>query len=293
MNEVLARAVGVTRRYGDVTAVDDVSIEIPAGQVLGMLGPNGAGKSTLVNMFVGLRRPTKGKVELFGHDPRDVAARRSMGVTPQETGMPLTVRVGEAVDFVASHFPDPISTDELLDRFALSEVVRRQTGGLSGGQMRRLAVALAFVGRPKLVFLDEPTTGLDVEGRHTLWAAIREFNAGGGTVVLTSHYLDEVEQLAERVVIIDRGRVVADDSVDSLRRLTGLQRVSVSIPEVPPLPGVEGVEHAGDRTHLVTHDADQLVRDLVHTGIPFSGLEIHAGSLEDAFLALTAKTPAL
>jgi ABC-2 type transport system ATP-binding protein len=293
MNEVLARAVGVTRRYGDVTAVDDVNIEIPAGQVLGMLGPNGAGKSTLVNMFVGLRRPTKGRVELFGHDPRDVVARRRMGVTPQETGLPLTVRVCEAVDFVASHFPDPIGKDELLERFALTDVARRQTGGLSGGQMRRLAVALAFVGKPDLVFLDEPTTGLDVEGRHTLWAGIREFNAGGGTVVLTSHYLDEVEQLAERVVIIDRGRVVADDSVDSLRRLTGLQRVSVSIPEVPPLPGVEGVEHAGDRTHLVTHDADQLVRDLVRSGIPFSGLEIHAGSLEDAFLALTAKTPAV
>ncbi|MFC4852873.1 ABC transporter ATP-binding protein [Actinophytocola glycyrrhizae] len=293
MNEVLARAVGVTRRYGDVTAVDDVSIEIPAGQVLGLLGPNGAGKSTIVNMFVGLRRPTEGRVELFGHNPRDVVARRRMGVTPQETGLPQTVRVGEAVDFVASHFPDPIDTDELLARFALTDVVRRQTGGLSGGQMRRLAVALAFVGKPDLVFLDEPTTGLDVEGRHTLWAGIREFNAGGGTVVLTSHYLDEVEQLAERVVIIDRGRVVADDSVEALRRLTGLQRVSVSIPEVPPLPGVEGVEHAGDRTHLVTHDADQLVRDLVRSGIPFSGLEIHAGSLEDAFLALTAKTPAV
>ena len=293
MNEVLARAVGVTRRYGDVTAVDDVSIEIPAGQVLGMLGPNGAGKSTIVNMFVGLRRPTEGRVELFGHNPRDVVARRRMGVTPQETGLPQTVRVGEAVDFVASHFPDPIDRDELLDRFALTDVVRRQTGGLSGGQMRRLAVALAFVGRPDLVFLDEPTTGLDVEGRHTLWAGIREFNAEGGTVVLTSHYLDEVEQLAERVVIIDRGRVVADDSVDSLRRLTGLQRVSVSVPEVPPLPGVEGVEHVGDRTHLVTHDADQLVRDLVRSGVPFSGLEIHAGSLEDAFLALTAKTPAV
>jgi len=292
MTEVLARAVGVTRRYGDVTAIDDVSVDIPAGQVLGMLGPNGAGKSTMVNMFVGLRRPTEGLVELFGHDPRDVAARRRMGVTPQETSLPQTVRVGEAVDFVASHFPDPIRKDELLARFALTDLDRRQTGGLSGGQMRRLAVALAFVGKPDLVFLDEPTTGLDVEGRHTLWDGIREFNAEGGTVVLTSHYLDEVEQLAERVVIIDHGRVVADDSVDALRRLTGLQRVSVSVPEVPPLPGVEGVEHIGDRTHLVTHDPDQLVRDLVHSGVPFSGLEIHAGSLEDAFLALTAKIPA-
>ncbi len=292
MNEVLARAIGVTRRYGEVTAVDDVSIDIPAGQVLGLLGPNGAGKSTLINMFVGLRRPTEGTVELFGHDPRDLKARRRMGMTPQETGLPETVQVGEVVDFVASHFPNPIDKDELLTQFSLAELAGRQTGGLSGGQMRRLAVALAFVGRPELVFLDEPTTGLDVEGRHMLWAGIREFNAAGGTVVLTSHYLEEVEQLAERVIIIDHGRCVADDSVESLRRVSGLQRLSVTVPEVPSLPGVVGVEHEGDRVHLITHDADQLVRDLVASGVAFSHLEIHAGSLEDAFLALTAKTPA-
>ncbi|MGX7825870.1 ABC transporter ATP-binding protein [Actinokineospora sp. 24-640] len=292
MNEVLARAIGVTRRYGDVTAVDNVSIDIPAGQVLGLLGPNGAGKSTIINMFVGLRRPTEGTVELFGHNPRDMKARRRMGMTPQETGLPETVQVGEVVDFVSSHFPDPIDRAELLEQFSLTELVRRQTGGLSGGQMRRLAVALAFVGRPDLVFLDEPTTGLDVEGRHTLWTGIREFNRTGGTVVLTSHYLEEVEQLAQRVIIIDRGRCVADDSVESLRRLSGLQRVSVTVPEVPSLPGVEGVERDGDRTHLITHDPDQLVRDLVGSGVAFSDLEIRAGSLEDAFLALTAKTPA-
>ena len=292
MNDVLARATGVTRRYGEVTAVDDVSLEIPAGQVLGVLGPNGAGKTTLINMFVGLRKPTKGKVELFGHDPRDVKARRRIGVTPQDTGLPETVRVGEVYDFVASHFPDPLPKDEVLDQFSLTELAGRQTGGLSGGQMRRLAVALAFVGRPELVFLDEPTTGLDVEARHTLWTGVREFHRAGGTVVLTSHYLEEVEQLAERVVVIDRGKVVADDSVASLRGVSGLHKVTVTVPEVPQLPGVVGVEHTGDRTHLITHDADQLVRDLVASGVAFTGLEIHTGSLEDAFLALTAKAVA-
>ncbi|TDP92884.1 ABC transporter ATP-binding protein [Labedaea rhizosphaerae] len=289
MNDVLARATGVTRRYGEVTAVDDVSLDIPAGQVLGVLGPNGAGKSTLINMFVGLRRPTEGTVRLFGHDPRDLKARRRIGVTPQETGLPETVKVGEVYDFVASHFPNPLPKAEVLAQFSLTDLAQRQTGGLSGGQMRRLAVALAFVGRPELVFLDEPTTGLDVEGRHTLWAGIREFNAAGGTVVLTSHYLEEVEQLAERVVVIDHGRIVADDSTDSLRRVSGLHRVTVTVPEVPPLPGIVTVEHVGDRVNLITKDADQLVRDLVASGVAFSGLEIHSGSLEDAFLALTAK----
>jgi ABC-2 type transport system ATP-binding protein len=291
MNDVLAQATGVTRRYGEVTAVDDVSLDIPAGQVLGVLGPNGAGKSTLINMFVGLRRPTEGTVRLFGHDPRDLKARRRIGVTPQDTGLPETVKVGEVYDFVASHFPNPQPKDEVLAQFSLTDLVNRQTGGLSGGQMRRLAVSLAFIGRPDLVFLDEPTTGLDVEGRHTLWQGIRDFNRAGGTVVLTSHYLEEVEHLAERVVVIDHGRIVADDSTESLRRVSGLHRITVTVPEVPPLPGVVGVEHAGDdRVNLITKDADQLVRDLVASGVAFSGLEIHSGSLEDAFLALTAKT---
>jgi ABC-2 type transport system ATP-binding protein len=289
MSEVLARAIGVTRRYGDVTAVDDVTLDIPAGQLLGLLGPNGAGKSTLINMFVGLRRPTSGRVELFGHDPRDVKARRRMGTTPQETGLPETVLVGEVIDFVASHFPDPVDKAELLGQFELTDFVRRQTGALSGGEKRRLAIALAFVGRPDLVFLDEPTTGLDVEARRALWDGVRAFNQRGGTVLLTSHYLEEVEALAQRVVIIDGGKCVADDSVESLRRVSGLRRVSITAARAPELPGVVGVESEGERVHMITPDSDQLVRDLVASGTAFSDLEVQSGSLEDAFLAYTAK----
>ncbi len=290
--EVLARASGVTRRYGPVTAVDDMSLDIPAGQLVGLLGPNGAGKSTLINMFAGLRTPDEGTIELFGRDPRDVKARLRMGMTPQETGLPDMAKVGEVVDFVASHFPDPIGRDELLERFELGDLVNRQTGGLSGGQKRRLAVGLAFVGRPDLVFLDEPTTGLDVEGRQTLWEAIREFHSRGGTVVLTSHYLEEVEALAHRVIIVDGGKCVADDSVEALRRISGTRRVSLRVPELPPLDGVVGIERDGDRVDLITRDADRLVRDLVATGAPFTDLEVQAGSLQDAFLALTTKTRA-
>jgi ABC-2 type transport system ATP-binding protein len=288
--ETLARAVGVTRRYGEVTAVDGLSLDIPSGQLVGLLGPNGAGKSTLINLFTGLRSPDEGTVELFGRDPRDVRARLRMGVTPQETGLPDMARVGEIVDFVASHFPDPVARGELLERFDLGDLVNRQAGGLSGGQRRRLAVGLAFVGRPALVFLDEPTTGLDVEGRSTLWNAIREFHAGGGTVVLTSHYLEEVEALAERVVVVDRGRCVADDSVEALRRISGMRRVSLVAPELPSLEGVAGIERDGERVALITRDADRLVRDLVATGAPFTDLEVQAGSLQDAFLALTSRT---
>jgi ABC-2 type transport system ATP-binding protein len=291
MTEVLARARNVTRRYGEVVAVKNISMEIPAGQMLGLLGPNGAGKSTLINMFVGLRRPTEGSVELFGQNPRDVNARRRMGMTPQETGLPDTLLVREIVDFVAAHYPNPVNRGELLDQFGLTDLGRRQAGGLSGGQKRRLAVALAFVGRPDLVFLDEPSTGLDLDGRHSLWHGIRQFNQDGGTVLLTSHYLEEVEELAQRVIIVDGGECVADDSVASLRRVSGLRRVTVSVAEVPSLPGVVGIEREGNRVHFVTRDADQLVRDLVAAGTLFADLEVHAGSLEDAFLALTTKTP--
>ncbi|MFR9776066.1 ABC transporter ATP-binding protein [Micromonospora sp. MS34] len=285
---ILARADQVSRRYGDVLALDRVDLTVRAGELVGLLGPNGAGKSTLINLLVGLRRPTAGRVELFGGDPRGAASRRQLGVTPQETGLPATLRVGEVVDFVSAHFPDPVPRAELLDRFGLTEQVRRQTGGLSGGQRRRLAVALAFIGRPRLVILDEPTTGLDVEARHSLWEAIRTFHADGGTVLLSSHYLEEVEALAQRVVVIGHGRVLADDTVDSVRGIVGVRRVSLVADDLPALPGVVSTEHAEGRTHLLTTDADQLVRDLVHAGVAFRELEVRPTSLEEAFLAITA-----
>ncbi|SIQ66370.1 ABC transporter ATP-binding protein [Micromonospora avicenniae] len=288
---ILARADQVSRRYGDVLALDRVDLTVRAGEMVGLLGPNGAGKSTLMNLIVGLRRPTSGRVELFGGDPRDPAPRRQLGMTPQETGLPGTLRVGEVVDFAAAHYADPVPRDELLDRFGLTDQVRRQTGGLSGGQRRRLAVALAFVGRPRLVLLDEPTSGLDVEARRTLWDAIRAFHAEGGTVLLSSHYLEEVEALASRVVVIGHGRVLADDSVDAVRSVVGVRRVSFVADDLPALPGVVRSELIDGRNHLLTTDADQLVRDLVTAGVGFTDLEVRPTSLEEAFLAITAEEP--
>ncbi|MCX4387213.1 ABC transporter ATP-binding protein [Micromonospora peucetia] len=285
---ILARAEAVSRRYGDVIALDRVDLEVRAGELVGLLGPNGAGKSTLLNLLVGLRRPTAGRVELFGGDPRDPASRQRIGVTPQETGLPGTLRVGEVVDFVAAHHPDPVPRGELLDRFGLGELARRQTGGLSGGQRRRLAVAIAFVGRPRLVLLDEPTTGLDVAARHTLWEAIRAFHDDGGTVLLSSHYLEEVEALARRVVVIGHGRVLADDTVSAIRGIVGVRRVSLVAGELPALPGVVRTERVDGRTHLLTTDADELVRALVTAGVTFTDLEVRPTSLEEAFLAITA-----
>ncbi|MFC6903163.1 ATP-binding cassette domain-containing protein [Nonomuraea dietziae] len=210
-------------------------------------------------------------------------------MTPQETGLPEALKVGEIVDFVSSHFPKKLDKWELLDRFGLRDLARRQVGGLSGGQKRRLAVALAFAGRPRIVFLDEPTTGLDVEARRALWEGIRAFHAEGGTVVLTSHYLEEVEALAERVVVIGRGKVLADDTIQAVRGMVGVRRVSLSVAELPELPGVVSAERVEGRHHLLTPDSDRLVLDLVASGVAFADLEISPATLEDAFLAITSK----
>jgi ABC-2 type transport system ATP-binding protein len=283
----LATAANVTRRYGDELALAGVDLRIAPGELIGLLGPNGAGKSTLVNLLVGLRHPSSGTVTLLGGDPRDPVNRRQIGLTPQETGLPPTLKVGECVDFVAAHFPNPLPKDEVLSRFGLDKLAKRQTGGLSGGQKRRLAVALAFVGRPKLVFLDEPTTGLDVEVRHVLWDAIRTFHADGGAVLLTSHYLEEVEALATRVVVLGAGRVLADDTVAAVRGLVGVHRVSIAAIPLPRLPNVVSTAEADGRLHLLTPDPDQLVRDLVTADVPFRDLEVRPTTLEEAFLQLT------
>lgn len=281
----------VTRRFGEVLALDDVSLAVGPGELVGMLGPNGAGKSTLLSLVSGQRKPDSGAVRLLGGDPRDPASRVSLGITPQETGLPATLRVHEVVDFVGQHYPSPLPTGELLERFGLLDLARRQTGSLSGGQKRRLAVALSLVGRPRVVLLDEPTTGLDVSGRAALWDAIREYHAEGGTVLLTSHYLEEVQALAERVVVIDHGRVLTDDTLDAVLRRVSVRRVVVSsTADLGGLPGVARAEReAGDRQVLWTADSDALVRELVGSGTAFAGLEIRGATLEEAFAELVTQ----
>ncbi len=297
--EALISVRSVTRSFGDVVALDDVSLEVGAGEMVGLLGPNGAGKTTLLSLVNGQRKPDSGVVRLFGADPRKPAARAMLGTTPQETGLPPTLKVGEVVDFVAGHYADPMPRAELLERFDLAGLAGRQTGGLSGGQKRRLAVALSLVGRPRLVLLDEPTTGLDVEGRRALWQALRDYHADGATIVLTSHYLEEVEALARRVVVIGGGRVLADDALPAVLDRVSVRRVAVTSPvpesELVRLPGVadlsidpaDATAGPGGRYSLLVSDSDAFVRALVASNVPFSGLEVRGASLEEAFLTLT------
>jgi ABC-2 type transport system ATP-binding protein len=291
LDDTLARLSHVTRRFGDVTALDDVSLDIRPGSIVGLLGPNGAGKSTMLSLLQGLRRPTSGTVELFGGSPQNPRNRLRLGSTPQATALPDTLRVGEVVDFVGAHFAHPVPVGEMLDEFGLAELARKQTGALSGGQKRRLSVALAFVGRPELVLLDEPTTGLDVDGRRALWEAIRRQHDAGATVVITSHYLEEIEALAERVVVVAGGRVLEDDSLHNVLARVSLRQVTLGTPEpsrVAALPGV--VRHtvaASGATTFYAGDSDALIVELVRSGIPFHDLAVRGATLEEAFLTLT------
>ncbi|WP_396655262.1 ABC transporter ATP-binding protein [Microbacterium sp.] len=289
----LATLHGVTRRYGDTIAVDDVTLEIEPGEIVGMLGPNGAGKTTILSLIQGLRRPSSGTVRLFGGDPRDARSRMRLGGTPQETALPETLRVGEVMDFVGRHFDRRTEPAELAEQFGLTEMLRRQTGSLSGGQKRRLSVALAFVGSPELVLLDEPTTGLDVDGRRALWEAIRAQHDRGVTVVVTSHYLEEIEALAERVIVIGEGRVLADDRLGAVLAHVGRSRVAMKTTDAAAVARLDPAAHHetdGDTELFFTADSDRFVRGLVAGGIPFHDLTVRGASLEEAFLALTGET---
>jgi ABC-2 type transport system ATP-binding protein len=230
-DQPVAELRAVHKRYGKVEALHGLDLQLHPGELVALLGPNGAGKTTAVGVLLGRRRPDAGWARLFGQDPASPAARRGVGVTPQETGFPDNLTVAEVVDLVRVHYPAPAPTRELLDRFGLAEVAGRRAGGLSWGQQRRLAAALAFAGRPRAVVMDEPTAGLDVEARHRLWEVIRAFVADGGAVLLTTHYLEEAQALASRVVVLARGRVVAHGSVDELIARVGPGRERASLEE--------------------------------------------------------------
>jgi len=203
----IAALRGIEKRFGAAVALRGVDLSVAPGEVVALLGPNGAGKTTLVNILLGLRRPDAGDVQLLG----------SVGVTPQEMSFPPTLRVREIVDFVRAHYPAAEPCARLLERFSLTEIAKRQTGGISGGQQRRLAIALAFAGNPQLAVLDEPTAGLDVESRLEVWNVIRAFAAAGGAVLLTTHHIEEADALATRIVVLASGAVMAEGEAATLK----------------------------------------------------------------------------
>jgi ABC-2 type transport system ATP-binding protein len=276
---VIAALREVTKRFGDTTALASVDLDVHEGEVLALLGPNGAGKSTAIALLLGLRTPDEGSVWLNGLDPRRLEARRSVGVTPQETAFPTTLRVRELIEFVRRHFLRPASIDDLDRRLGLGILRDRELGGLSGGERRLVAVALAFAGAPRFVVLDEPTTGLDLAARRRVWQAIRDHAASGGTALLTTHQLEEADALASRVVVLDRGCIVAGGSVAEIKATAGLTHVSF---RAPTGLVVAGATRDGDRLQFAVSDGGELVERLVGDGLFLADLEVRPLTLEEA-----------
>ncbi len=285
MTAVAARLDGVRKSLGSRVVLHDVSYEAPVGSIVALLGQNGAGKSTSLSLLLGLRRPDAGRATLFGEDPRRARARRRIGVTPQETAFPTTLRVREIVDLVGAHYERPLPTATTCARFGLTDLAGRQTGGLSGGEKRRLAVALAFVGKPAMVVLDEPTTGLDVESRQATWEAIGSYAGEGGTVLLTTHHLEEAEALASLIVVIDCGRVLARGTLEEIRAQAGLGRARFRAEPLPDELAGTAVRE-GSMLAIRTTKPTDVVRRLLDAGARLDGLEVTPLPLEEALREL-------
>ena len=285
------RLTGLTKRFGSVTAVDDLSLTIEPGEIVAFLGPNGAGKTTTVDMLLGLARPDAGTVEVYGEQPADAVGHGRVAAVMQSGGLLKDLTVAETVRMTASLFGRTRPVDEVLTRAGILDIADRRVGKCSGGQQQRLRFAMALLPDPDLMVLDEPTTGMDVEGRREFWAAIRQDAAQGRTILFATHYLDEADAYADRIVLVRHGKVVADGTAAEIKGLATGRLVRATLPGADPvalaaLPGVDQVEVRGDSVLVHASDSDAVARHLL-TATGARDLEITSRNLEDAFIALT------
>lgn len=283
---------GLHKSFGDVRAVDGIDLEIAPGEVVALLGPNGAGKSTLIDMILGLVRPDRGEISVFGHTPREAITRGVVGATLQEGALLDDVSTRELLTMAASLHAKPRPVTDVLRRTGLTDLADRRSR-LSGGERQRLRLAMTLVSDPRLLLLDEPTVAMDVESRQLFWASMREFTDEGRTVVFASHYLEEAEDFADRVVLIRSGTVIADGTVADIRSVVAGRSLSATVPgatdeHLRALPGVVTVESRADRFELVCADSDAAARELFARYPAAHDVEIGAIGLEKAFLALTS-----
>jgi ABC-2 type transport system ATP-binding protein len=284
---------GVTKRFGTVTAVDGLRLRIRPGEVVALLGPNGAGKTTTVDMVLGLTQPTEGTVQVYGHRPHDAVALGLVSAVMQSGGLLKDYTVEETVRLTAVLFGRPASAvGQALDRAGIADIGKRLVGKCSGGQQQRLRFAMALLPDPELLILDEPTTGMDVSGRHDFWQAIRRDAQGGRTVIFATHYLEEADAYADRVVFVRRGRIVADGTAAEVKALAAGRTVRATLPGADPaqlrsIAGVDTAEVRGDTILLHGRDTDAIARHLL-TATAARDLEITSRNLEEAFLTLTA-----
>ena len=283
---------GVVKRFGAVTAVDGISLKIRPGEVVALLGPNGAGKTTTVDMLLGLAQPTEGTVKVYGRKPHDAVALGLVSAVMQTGGLLKDYTVEETVRLTAVLFGrDEKTAAEALERAGIADIGKRLVGKCSGGQQQRLRFAMALLPDPELLILDEPTTGMDVGGRHDFWQAIRRDAAGGRTVIFATHYLEEADSYADRVVFVRRGRIVADGTAAEVKALASGRTVRATLPgavltELQSIAGVDTAEVRGDSIYLHGKDTDGIARYLLNETTA-RDLEITSRNLEDAFIALT------
>ena len=287
----LAELSGASKRYGKHVALDGIDVVVRGGELLALLGPNGAGKTTAIGLLLGLLDADAGAARLFGESPHVLAARRGVGLMLQSAGLPDTLKVRELLDLTRSYYPNPRSVADCVALGGLDGLLDRLYGKLSGGQQRRVQVALALCGRPRLLFLDEPTTGLDIDARQGLWKAIRELVADGCGVLLTTHYLEEAEALADRVVVLNRGHVVAEGTVGEVRARVSQRRIrcqsSVLPAAVAAWPGVRSVSGVDGQLEIVADIAEPVVRRLLAEDAALADLEVQRAGLAEAFIELT------
>lgn len=287
----VAELSGVYKRYGSTVALDGVDIKVPAGKLLAVLGPNGAGKTTAISILLGLQKPDAGKAVLFGKSPRFLEVRRQVGVMMQEVALAPELRAKELIDLTASYYPAPMSGDEVMQLTNTAVLARRFYGKMSGGQRRQVQFAMALVGRPRLLFLDEPTAGLDIRAREILWTLLRELVGRGTSIVLTTHYLEEAEALADRVAVLTKGRLVALGSVNEVRACVARKKIccttKLQSEQVAQWPGVESIKKVQHQIHITVTDAESVVRRLLHEDSDLRELEVSRAGLAEAFNEIT------
>jgi ABC-2 type transport system ATP-binding protein len=288
---VVASLEGISKNYGEIRALQNVDFSVRAGQVVALLGPNGAGKTTAVKLLLGLLQPNSGRTRVFGGDPTNPQNRMRTGAMLQVGRVPETLRVREHIDLFSSYYPKPMSLEDVLAAAGLKKLRDRKFGDLSGGQRQRTLFALAICGDPDLLFLDEPTVGLDVEARRALWDEIRRLVDHGKTVLLTTHYLQEADALADRVAVINQGKIIAEGTPSEIKAQTSGKRIrcvtALSVASLLRIPGVTDARQDREAVEIHTGEAEPVVRALLASDPSLSGLEITSAGLEDAFLALT------
>jgi len=286
--------VKVSKRYGQVEALRSVSLAIQPGEIVAMLGPNGAGKTTSISLMLGLRQPTGGQVRLFGLPPTDRRARSRAGVMLQESGTTGVLTVRELITLFGAYYPSPLPADRAIAMAGLAEKADARVVTLSGGQRQRLYFALAICGDPEILFLDEPTVGMDIEARRAFVASIKHLADAGKTIVFTTHYLREAEELARRIVVVDRGIVIADATPRELMSKVAAKRVSFSVARAPAADtfgglAVSALEASDGRVRFLTNEPEAVLRALFERGVEMRDLEVAGADLEEAFLSLTRR----